>query len=730
MPTLKRQTAAFVFFLLLACFIAYMPLFHAGTEFPGDKTTDYFLFNWNFWWIRHALTTPGVNLYETNYVLFPATSNLALQTLVPFWFPLWDLTEPLVGTLAAVDVIMVVALTLAGYTLWLFLQREGVSAGLALIGAAAFELTPSLFRALWWSHLNYISFFWVATHLLLWSQVVRSAGSWRRGLFWSGILGLAFYGTVMTDLQLALFTVPLLVPFGLLTFYQSQQRGRLVMFGILTVGLAVALLWFVGPLPYLLKFDMSTLAPPSADQVHAIPFPDGYFLRDTDYYDNRITLGSFVVPVTLITLAASLTILRRVKDRRRWFWLAISVVPLVLSAGASITIAGINIPLPYPVLHTWVRGEFRVPDHFGTVFIIPAMIFCGRTWTPVLGGRIKFAVVPLLLLAMLIEARIFIPMAVQEPIHPYPIYDQIGQERGKPYDDEVILEVPVAAGSGETWIGQFDQLATQFYGMTHGKRMVNGEIARAPVSSYWYLRTDDSMLSWLGQRRLLEPDKVRQELKDRIFRWPIGYVIVHQDMIGMNSSTIQEIVGYFNSLPDLLCPYTVEGPVVVYRTVWHPDGCPPRTPPEISPNTYQIDIGTSGDERFIGWGWHYPELVSGVTWRWTGAYPQTLLYVDLPPGAYDVTLSAQAYQQARQLRLLANGVDSGTVATVQTDQLAPFTFHVPSSSIGDGKHITFTLIYDGWAIPKDSDKNSTDTRKLAVAVDWIRFTRTDSQPAN
>src|SRR5579862_5341766 len=154
MPTLKRQAAAIAFFLLVACFMAYMPLFHAGTDIPGATTTDYFHFNWNYWWIRHALTTPGVNMYETNYVLFPATSNLALHTLVPFWFPLWDVTEPLIGTLAAMDVIMVVALTLCGYTLWLFLQREGVSPGLALIGAAAFEVTPSLYAALLWNHLN------------------------------------------------------------------------------------------------------------------------------------------------------------------------------------------------------------------------------------------------------------------------------------------------------------------------------------------------------------------------------------------------------------------------------------------------------------------------------------------------------------------------------------------------------------------------------------------------
>jgi len=69
------------------------------------------------------------------------------------------------------------------------------------------------------------------------------------------------------------------------------------------------------------------------------------------YFRDVITLGSFVVPVTLITLIASLTVLRRKvpapHNAQRWFWLALAIVPLILSAGATITIAGIQIPMPY-----------------------------------------------------------------------------------------------------------------------------------------------------------------------------------------------------------------------------------------------------------------------------------------------------------------------------------------------------------------------------------------------
>jgi hypothetical protein len=268
--------------------------------------------------------------------------------------------------------------------------------------------------------------------------------------------------------------------------------------------------------------------------------------------------------------------------------------------------------------------------------------------------------------------------------------------------------------------------------MTHQKRMLNGFISRTPVENFWPIRYDDPLLAWLGQRRFLEPDKAEPELRQIIKDWPVGYIVVHQEDVGRNGPTPQEIVGYLNSLPDLVCPVWVERDAVVYRTYWHPDGCPPRTPSQTETGSYRIDIGSRGDERFIGWGWHWPELVgANTTWRWTGEYPQTKLYVDLPPGAYQLSLAAQAFWQPRQIRLLVNDVPlsvvsttgespSNTQATVMPDSLQQFTFTLPSHFVAEGKHLTLTLDYDAVIVPKDVGQ-SDDPRKLSVAVDWVEF---------
>ncbi|MEZ4670934.1 MAG: hypothetical protein R3E39_23775 [Anaerolineae bacterium] len=355
-----------------------------------------------------------------------------------------------------------------------------------------------------------------------------------------------------------------------------------------------------------------------------------------------------------------------------------------------------------------------------------------KTLTPIVRRpRWRYVLPVTLVFLIAADSWMYRSIAIQPIPHHYDFYDAMGRE---PYD-YVVLEVPTGASSGEAIVGEQRFAALMWYGIFHHKRMVNGHISRVNVLNFWAMRTDDPLLAWLGQRRFVEPNLVEPELRQIITDWPVGYIVVHQDMIGRNGPTTQEIIGYLNSLPDLVCPMWVEGDVVVYRTTWHPDGCPPRTPPEAAPGVYHVDIGSQGDERFIGWGWHWPEIVGGATtWRWTGEYPQTKLYVDLPPGAYTVTLAAQSFWEARQLSLKVNDVllacRGGACSapteniTVLPDSLQTLSFTLPAEVVGQGQHLMLTLDYDSVIVPKEVGQ-SADERKLAVAVDWVEFRRAD-----
>ncbi len=96
-------------------------------------------------------------------------------------------------------------------------------------------------------------------------------------------------------------------------------------------------------------------------------------------------------------------------------------VPLILSAGASITVGGLEIPLPYVGCTTLFGGMFRYPERFAPVLLIPAVIFIMQTLTP-LSGRIALAArdpgASLLLTVMLDCADV---QPVPDPAHPHAV---------------------------------------------------------------------------------------------------------------------------------------------------------------------------------------------------------------------------------------------------------------------------------------------------------------------
>jgi hypothetical protein len=707
--TPKQSAAVALFYALIALIVLANPIFNLDGFVPGQPTTDYYHFHWNYWWIRHALTH-GLDVYQTNYVMAPQTSTLAFHTLTPFWYPIWAGIQPFfvdirLGSVVGMTAIFACILTLTGWTAFTWLRREGVPRPLGLIGGAIFALLPIMLNSLYWTNINIMSWFWLPTILLLWRNIARAAGM-RRGIA-ALILGAAFWGMLLTDLQFPLLIVPVVVPYGIVTLIRARQRGRLIACGVIALVIALALTWISGLLPTILSADRSGFAPTPAERAVEIAFPDGLFTRIL-YLESA---GALILPLLIAALVwrAGGWIARRSHDVTRaptaWFWAALIPLPLLLALGAATPI--------YPILHEALGGMFRYPERFVPVFALPTLAFAGLTF-----ARARFTrSLPFVVIALLIvlgEARIFRPMPLQSLPPDYAFYDAM---RAEPYD-YVIVDVPTAGMSGEGIVGEPIYPTTQFYGLTHEKRMVNGHFSRVNTYTYMYMRTDDPMMAWLGQRRLLEIDAVRAQMQERIFSFPIGYFVLHRQWIEPYGTTQMEIIGAFNQWGDLVCPFAQEGAALVYRTVWHPDGCPARTPPEIAPRVYQVDVGAADDVRYLGWGWHPAEPVGGIDWRWAGqpllGQTDARLYVDLPVSDYTLTINAQAFGGARALSIRVNGVMLDSTASIQPDSLDDYTFTIPASVLGDGAHIEIALIYD--PAPTDGEP-----RSLTIAVNWLRF---------
>jgi hypothetical protein len=139
---------------------------------------------------------------------------------------------------------------------------------------------------------------------------------------------------------------------------------------------------------------------------------------------------------------------------------------------------------------------------------------------------------------------------------------------------------------------------------------------------------------------------------------------------------------------------------------------------------YRIDIG-GGDLPHIGWGWHYPEQIGGLSARWLGRFETTQLYLALPPGAYELARAAQSFVEERTFQVSLNGEQVGS-ATAAPDSLTEFRFAVPADRVGNGTPLTLTFTYDPAQSPAALGR-SDDDRPLALLVDWVQFRRIESQ---
>ncbi len=732
-PTTRQYVLALFTFILSATLIIYPLLFFSGQKMAGY---DAFNYNWNYWWMRHALSTPNLNIYLNDFVFYPVMNNFGYHALAAVWFPIWLIFEPLFGTLGAVNIILWIGCTLNGFVTFAWLRSEKVTPFWALIGGLVIQFSPLIRYFYYNTHLNLMNWFWLPLHLLMWKWLVEAVEKRQtaRAIFLIGLQGVGIWGLGLSDLQFPIFTAFVLVPYGLLTLWRSECRLRLVIAGVGVVGVGLALLWFLGPLPYMLDFT-GTLPEQVVTDRPGIPLW-GYIRPDEVWwYWNVPTVGGFALIGILITLIFA----RQSPPKRRytrhsdhpnagkWFWLFVAIPPFLITLGADITVFGVTIPMPYRIVFELTNGQLRMPWRLAPIFLIGAMTFIGIAWSAYhTRHRTFYPFLAVILILMLgFDTRLFATAPLDDVFYPYQFYETM---RDEPYE-YVVVEVPMSVGTGEVLLDDARAIQLQFYGITHEKRMINGFISRAPLESFYGYNVDDPLFSWLGQRRALMPELVVPQLRRVIFEYPVGYIVVHQDMIdiGRYHPTLQEIFGFFNSHPELVCPIFLEHDAVVYRTAWHPDGCPPRIPP-LDGIIYTVDVGAPNDPFFIGMGFHNPESVAGISVRWTGALPQAKLHLDLPPIGDDYTMElvAQSFHQDNFTQIWLNDHVLGEYR-ISTAGLSATYITLPAEWVGDGKNLTITLDYDSAISPADLGMND-DARPLALMIDRIGFLPSLSQP--
>jgi len=727
----RLNLSALAVYIGFAFLLLFPLIFNNGVKVAGF---DFFNYHWNFWWIRHAFSTPGLNIYQTDFVFFPLMNNFGYHALAAFWYPFWAMLEPLFGTLTAINAIIFIVCVLNGFVLYVWMRSENIAPALALIGGLALQTLPISRYFYYNTHLNLMDWFWLPAFLLFWKHITLHVQSKQvmRALAWTVITGCAIWGLGLTDLQFPIFVGFVLIPYGLWTLWRSPARLALISLGILAIVIGGGLLWVAGPLPYMARFD-GVLAPGPAEDRPGIPFPAGFFSMNTEWWEwDRPSLGAFVTCALIVSFIAWWTARRKPSPPRRgiqtraWFWLLVAVPPFVLSLGADLRIGDLVIPLPYRFMHAVTQGNFRMPWRLAPTYTIAAMLFCGLVWARIVPTWNSRRVHPGWLLAggtiivlMAFSVRLFETAPLQDVPPTYETINAMGHERGGEYERYMVLDVPVALGTGEVLLGDWRAIQLQYYSIIHHKRTLNGFVSRAPIDPLWQIHMLDPLTAWLGQRAPLDAPAARDLLAARVYEYPIGYIVIHTRLLDSNTPVLQEMLAFFNAQDDLLCPPVTERDLIAYRTRWHPDGCEARTPPQTEPGVYEVDIGAD-DNAYLGSGWHWRENIFDLTMRWAGAAPRADLFLDLPPGDYQLTFTAQSFAQPRTIRVLVNDSPLGDPFTILPDAFSAFTVDVPAALSDDGRHIRLSFVYDDVVVPADIGQ-SADPRPLAIMLDTVQW---------
>jgi hypothetical protein len=740
----------FAAYTLIAIVALWNLLSRIATAVPFGPYTDYHQFLWGFWWIGYAFQH-GQSPLWSNYVLFPHTHNMSVHTLAALWWPIYAVLEPLIGYVAAGNILVLLNFPFAGSGMFVWLRRKlgpgREAVVIAFLGGLAFAFTFYLMAHATYMQLNLTPIFWFPVILVLWDEIADPR--WMRRPVTAVLLGLALWGLWLSDLEYVIWVPITIGGYSLWTLWVTRKQRRwvpLVVWAIVSIIIMLGLAW-IYPLGALLqvRWDPNEFPPAGLGTLRAYSLPLPALIGLAPLFESR-TLGRF--PVWLAWAAIVLSVVETVRQRRnvpapnrtdkslvnaessnpeapptkpestaklnfqpsKWLWLVLMLPPIVMALGPDITIGNITIPLPYLALHGLLNGQHRSPSRFtggGEAMLITFLAVAWAPWFIRLARQRQFwagAVAVLVALITLTEVGAFSPFPIKV-MRDYEIYHQIGQDKR----EFVIMDIPVGVHHGFTGMGK-GQIA-MFYGPVHQHPMINGWLSRMPHSWLVYY-LNSPLYAWLAGAYTPNTDERNHaawELDKYTREYRVGYVFVHRDWIHdwLPESWERDWIGWLNMHPSL-CPAQIsdDGLLVWWRARWLK--CDLET-------TTQILPGAVMSWTAVGPGWYSVETIGGPSARW--AEKEAGLRVVLDPNtAYEVTFSAVAFDKERTVTLGSQNWSSPAIA-ISVGDWRDYTVTIPAGVVAQ----EYLFLHHNTSDSPAALGQSDDKRSLAVAYRSIVF---------
>ncbi len=370
----------------LAALFGWKTLAHLNAGIVGGRSDGYENL-WNDWWVRTALLHLHQSPFYSTWIEYPTGTSLRFHTLNPFGGLLALPLAPLVGSIAALNVKLLLALVGSTFFAWLLMRDVTGSALAAFAGAAVYTYAnDQVILDMLKGTENYL----MGTALLpLFCWLFLRAAARPR---WAGY-AIAAVGTLLalalTDWQYTLFAVLIAaIAFVVLALARRERRAvaaLLVRFGV--IGGA----WAVIVLP--------TLILPMLHEARREPWLG---LSQEQASAHAKTLVQFLAPgfenpgyLVLIVLVVGLIRFWRCNEARGdrplvALWAIVALIGFVLSLGPNLLLTPdreTRIPMPYALLERLPllssgRKPFLYYSALGMLGVGVLLAVALREWAP------------------------------------------------------------------------------------------------------------------------------------------------------------------------------------------------------------------------------------------------------------------------------------------------------------------------------------------------------------
>lgn len=515
-------------YALLTGVLTWPVLPRLTAQLAGGPDLDLWVSQWNNWWLKQALQR-GISLYHTDLLFYPQGVGLTAHSFNWGMSAVWLLIEPLVGPVAAYNMTLLLTFVLSGYAMYLLAREFTGHTGAAFIAGLVFAFCPYRLSQST-AHISLAATQWLPLFMLYLVRTMRACSV--RAAVLSGVF-LALSGLECWHfLTFAGLLGGLYAGYSLL-FERERWRWRTVALLILAVVVCAAL---TAPLlipvvrehlsasgaSYALPTE---LAGESTDLLaHIMPsrLHPLWGQRLAGVYERFVANQRWIAFVGYVVLALSIYVaLRRV--RGTGFWLIGAGGFALLALGRDLTTGGVVHPwlfMPYRLVDDWLLFRMlRHPDRFNLMVMLCLAVVVGPACAD-LARRLpgwRGTAVLLALTGLILFEYLALPYPTTDPTVS-PFYHELARDPA----DYAIVELPMGRQRAKEYM---------YFQAVHGKRLVEGMVARTPPDAYAFIEADPLLsLLRLGQpvnSSALDVAARRQALADQSFR----YFVLHKEYL-------------------------------------------------------------------------------------------------------------------------------------------------------------------------------------------------------